>query len=226
VAVAPLGEVEQPAGGGADPEPPSAVLGERGDALVGGGREGREGDEPVAVEMAHAAEGADPEASRPSGVEGADPIALEPLARGEALEAPVAMAHEPRPLRPDPQRAARVLGGRPEELLIEPRDVVAGEDAEAHPVEADEPLIGGEPEVAVARLADVEDDVAGKPVLGGPAGDAEAGGGVALGGGGEREGESDGDGARDPHPVTQPALAEGSGDVGLHRDHRDHTRVR
>ena len=67
-----------------------------------------------------------------------------------------------------PERAVARLGERADEVAAQLRRGAPVEECEFDPIEADEPAVGGEPQVAVMRLPDGVDGVLWKAVIGLP----------------------------------------------------------
>ena len=70
--------------------------------------------------------------------------------------------------RTDPERTETIFEQRGDVVVAERSGVGSGEDLEAHSIEADEPLLGAEPQIPVARLQDGLDGILREPLIGLP----------------------------------------------------------
>jgi hypothetical protein len=61
-----------------------------------------------------------------------------------------------------------VFEERGEAVAVEPFRITPVEDGEPHPVEADQPIVSGQPEIAIPGLQDRQHRVLRQAVVGGP----------------------------------------------------------
>lgn len=122
------------------------------------------GHEPAVAHEVEAAERADPEPPFRIGGERRDHVIREALLDAVRLERAIPVTDQPA-ARADPQRAGAVFGERGHRVLPERGRVAAAEHGEGDAVEAGEPFLGADPEVAVPRLADRGDDLLRQPLV-------------------------------------------------------------
>ena len=155
-------QAEETVAVGADPQPP---LGVRVQGLHRLARETGHVAEAALVPAREPLGGADPEAARAVLGERVDEIAREAVARREIREGAVPVPGEPAADRRDPEVARAVGLQAPHHVAAQGRRVAGVEDGEARAVEAREPRLGREPEIAVRRLRDRVDRELRQPLL-------------------------------------------------------------
>ncbi len=157
-----------------------------------------------------AAAGAQPKA--PVGIleEAADLVAREPGTFGEQFEAAALEVAETAAAGAQPQRAVAGVGEQRQYVVDgKGRRGAGGEGGEADPVEAHEPLLGAQPQIAPIILDDGLDGILGETVLGGPCAV-----GVAFGGCGgiKRQGANRPGGDGEHHHETGHSESKTGGD--------------
>jgi len=161
-----VAQAADPGAVGADPERAVGVGEQAQDAVMRQTVAGGVGAEPVPAQAAQAAAvGADPDGAVRPLRQGGDDVERQPVAGGEHAEAAVLEAEQPAAVGARPQRAGPVHQERP--------DVVGGQgpggelvvDVEAGAVEPRHPLLGGQPQIALAVLDDDVHRVLRQPAL-------------------------------------------------------------
>ena len=110
------------------------------------------GDDLSPLEPAGSARGPDPDPTEAVLEEGPHVLVRKPVLLSVAREDAVHVAENAAAVRPDPQGSVPALEEAQDRLTLHRRSRLLVENGETHAVEAREPLLGADPEIAVPRL--------------------------------------------------------------------------
>lgn len=148
-----------------DPDPEGALSVKQEGHHMAADRLFRHGDKPVPLQAKYAVVRADPDLTARIHVEDPRTAIGQPMRLAKVGELALAQAHQVVLLGTHPKAAVGALLEFHDAVAGEPVRVSGVEDREANAVEADQPVPGGEPEIAIAPLQYTPDRVHRQPVL-------------------------------------------------------------